>query len=482
MAVDEVPAYHSVLSRGDWVEYVVVKAVNCSILFETPSENLTVSLKDGDKMRVDIVDVYAYTYPNEWIYPNGTVAMILENSVFLNVSFNGEVLPFTYSDSAPFVEQFHPVGGDDYWSRFKEWGETIYNRPEMYLNFSMVIGDANVSISYLHYDADSTITGRYDYVVCKYTGVPLEAHGLRPNQYESHLKIVDTNIPIGKAPPTAVSLNTPAPNEIGNSSVVLRWTASPDEDFSKYEIYMFTSATEPGTLVTTIDTKATTTYTVTNLSPGTTYYFMVRVYNTGNAYADSNKVAVTAGLPLGYIPGVSVGQYVKYGNFVGVGPGLPAENVLDWLKTEVVAVSGKEVTLRTSGQFQNGTATPGSGSSTTYNVETGMMNGTVVYTYGPIIAANLNEGDAIPPTSYGYTINKTETRTYLGVSRSVNILNTTYSSADYANRWTIIYDKASGMQLEMEFEWTNKTATPPTTIKTGYSVIETARALLRRRK
>ena len=168
-----------------------------------------------------------------------------------------------------------------------------------------------------------------------------------------------------------------------------------------------------------------------------------------------------------YDPGVSVGEYVKYESHVVGGP-----DILNWTKDEVITVSGKEVTLRSSGQFKNGTSSPGSGRALRYNVETGKMNGTTDYTYGPIIASNLTEGDSIPPLSSQLKVNKTETRTYLGNSRSVNILNTSYSDQNYANRWTIIYDRVSGMMLEMRFDYTVKKPTPTTTTQT-LTVIDT---------
>ena len=122
-------------------------------------------------------------------------------------------------------------------------------------------------------------------------------------------------------------------------------------------------------------------------------------------------------LAVEYDLGVSVGQYVKYGNYYGVNTG--TVQFLAWEKKEVVAVSGKEVTLRTTGQFKNGTAMPHSGDTYVYNVETGATN----ETHGDlksIIAANLNEGDVVPPGTF--VVNKTEIRTYMGVSRVVNIL------------------------------------------------------------
>jgi len=146
-----------------------------------------------------------------------------------------------------------------------------------------------------------------------------------------------------------------------------------------------------------------------------------------------------------YNPGVSVGQWVKYGNYVVT---TPAETVIspDWGMIEVVGVSGKEVTLRTTGAYMNGTAIPSE--EGTCNIETGIINGHQRY----ILAANLNQGDKILNLAGSDIINKTETRTILGASRSVNILNFTYSAAGQDMTFTYIYDKASGMNLEFEMK------------------------------
>jgi hypothetical protein len=147
-------------------------------------------------------------------------------------------------------------------------------------------------------------------------------------------------------------------------------------------------------------------------------------------------------LAVDYNPGVSVGQYVKYGNFYGIN----LRSVFDWEKVEVIAVSGKEVTLLTTGQFKNGTALPGLG-ITIHNLETGATNETHA-DLKSIMAANLNEGDAVPPGTL--VINKTEIRTYLGVSRVVNVLTEEISTDVATARVTAVYDKASGMALEWE--------------------------------
>jgi hypothetical protein len=172
-----------------------------------------------------------------------------------------------------------------------------------------------------------------------------------------------------------------------------------------------------------------------------------------------------------YNPGVAVGQYVKYGNFAGSGSGLESFNDYSWLKLGVTDVSGQEITLLSTGEFKNGTALRGNDTTSVWDVETGTDNG-VPSTQGPIIAANLNQGDAIPPPNT-YTVNQTESRTYLGVSRTVNILIVTVSTSDYNSTLTYIYDKLSGMLLESSTLTTTQAQPQPVTSTYSYSIIET---------
>jgi hypothetical protein len=151
-------------------------------------------------------------------------------------------------------------------------------------------------------------------------------------------------------------------------------------------------------------------------------------------------------LAVDYNPDVSVGQWVEYGNHVLDGQ----ETEVNRTRVEVVAVSGKEVTLSTWTEYRNGTDET---VDKIYNVETGTVDGQPAsFPGGAIIAANLNEGDAIPPVDLGYIVNTTETRTYLGVSRSVNIVSYSLSGEGYTLSETFVYDKASGMLLELEGE------------------------------
>ena len=172
-----------------------------------------------------------------------------------------------------------------------------------------------------------------------------------------------------------------------------------------------------------------------------------------------------------YNPGTTAGQYVKYGNFLGTGPHTEAFNDYNWLQLQVTTVSGKSVTLLSTSQYKNGTAVPGNGSINVWNVEAGTEDG-LPSTQGPIIAANLNQGDAIPPPNT-YSVNRTENRIYLGISRTVNILDVALSTPDYNSTLTYVYDRASGMLLESTTQTATEAQPQPETTTISYSIIET---------
>ncbi len=175
-----------------------------------------------------------------------------------------------------------------------------------------------------------------------------------------------------------------------------------------------------------------------------------------------------------YSPGVTVGQYVKYGNYWGIGDPATIENVLtmDWLKYEVTAINGNNITLQSSSRLKNGN--PAGGGYATFNVEAGTMStqyaNDSTYTNGPIIPGNLTEGDQIPPLGY-LKVNKTKTATYLGLNRTVNIVNATSTDPNTVINNNVVYDKITGFMLETQFE-SNQT-NPPRYVKYGASVIET---------
>ncbi|MBU4255720.1 MAG: PQQ-binding-like beta-propeller repeat protein [Thermoplasmatales archaeon] len=95
------------------------------------------------------------------------------------------------------------------------------------------------------------------------------------------------------SPPTKVTLHESA--DITTNSVSLSWTENQDDDFAKYEIHQsIISGFSPNetTLIKIVTSQSTTSYTVTNLSSSTTYYFTIRVVNTKGICKDSNEITI----------------------------------------------------------------------------------------------------------------------------------------------------------------------------------------------
>jgi hypothetical protein len=97
------------------------------------------------------------------------------------------------------------------------------------------------------------------------------------------------NITVENLPPAAVTLNKPT--NITHDSMKLSWTTNNDADFAAYEIYQSTSSGTLGTKIHTITDRSITSHNVTGLSPNTTYYFTIRVVDTGGLSTDSNQVS-----------------------------------------------------------------------------------------------------------------------------------------------------------------------------------------------
>jgi hypothetical protein len=127
--------------------------------------------------------------------------------------------------------------------------------------------------------------------------------------------------------------------------------------------------------------------------------------------------------------------------------------------------------LVSTGQYKNGTATPGNGTVSVWDILAGTDNG-VPTTQGPVIAVNLNAGDPIPPPDT-FSVNSTESRQYLGVTRSINILSVSVSTPDYNSTFNYVYDKVSGMLLEASSQTNIQSDSGAVTSQYSYSVTET---------
>jgi hypothetical protein len=73
------------------------------------------------------------------------------------------------------------------------------------------------------------------------------------------------------------------------AQVTLAWDANTESDLAGYKVYIGTSS---GVYTSKIDVGNVTTYTVTGLQPGNTYYFVVTAYDTGGLESGySNEVS-----------------------------------------------------------------------------------------------------------------------------------------------------------------------------------------------
>lgn len=96
----------------------------------------------------------------------------------------------------------------------------------------------------------------------------------------------------------AVTLNTPTPDNITETSISLSWTESEDPDFVRYELFQSPSSGVLGTSIANITDSENTIYEIQDLAPGTSYYFTVRIVDSFGLNADSNQVSATTLQPI----------------------------------------------------------------------------------------------------------------------------------------------------------------------------------------
>ncbi len=153
-----------------------------------------------------------------------------------------------------------------------------------------------------------------------------------------------------------------------------------------------------------------------------------------------------------YNVGVTANSYIKYGNATTSGP----VTLLDigWLEYQVTGVSGKNVTLVQTGTTKNGAISPDNGTIYTCDIERGTIN-EIDAPSGPVIGANLNAGDLVSTSKYEISVNRTESRTYFNLTRPVNVVEEKSQSEIAVLETTIVYDKATGVMLELHLQRTD---------------------------
>ncbi len=96
------------------------------------------------------------------------------------------------------------------------------------------------------------------------------------------------SIAINGHPPPVQGLTA---TNVTADSVLLEWDPSTAADFKSYSVYVSESPYH-GASLAQITNRQTMFYIATDLKPNTTYYFWVRVYDTGALFQDSGEVTV----------------------------------------------------------------------------------------------------------------------------------------------------------------------------------------------
>ena len=97
-----------------------------------------------------------------------------------------------------------------------------------------------------------------------------------------------TTITIENLPPEAVEVYDP--KEVTENSVKLVWKETTARDFARYELYLSMDGNNWTQIYSTTE-KSNTTYRITELTPDTTYYFIIRTVDTAGLYKNSQQVA-----------------------------------------------------------------------------------------------------------------------------------------------------------------------------------------------
>jgi hypothetical protein len=175
-----------------------------------------------------------------------------------------------------------------------------------------------------------------------------------------------------------------------------------------------------------------------------------------------------------------VGDWAKYAvnwtytsNLVGINDSLlMGIGNIEWLKGEVKAVSGDNVTIGLTTHFQNGTETV---DSLDGDLETGDGNLSslpVLVLMTPLVVKNgLNVGDSVP--GFSENVSETASLTYSGYRRDINCFDFAVSTAGMSMGTYYYYDRPTGFLCEYETNFSMSLLTYSTSYSASMTLIET---------
>jgi hypothetical protein len=171
-----------------------------------------------------------------------------------------------------------------------------------------------------------------------------------------------------------------------------------------------------------------------------------------------------------YLVGVKAGDWIEYGYTVtwignGTEPSYVTEaKKLEWVRVDVLSVTGTTATLNETLHYTNGTQTS---QSYDINVQSGKVTG-----YEFLVASNLTAGDPLSPQTPDYAINQTVTGLFAGAKRNVNILDSKSSNQGSQSEIKMYWDQNTGIMVELYENQTDNT-NPGAYVETSMKAIET---------
>lgn len=255
-----------------------------SMPFATQAVQGYVVYRDGKKIAETEDTFYTdreVTTDTDYVY---TVSAITENSVE-----TAQSVPLNVHTAAPKIVS----------AEFPQNKVTI-NNSDLTVTLEQPIPVAEMELEFTAPDGKVTT----DKVT--YTGSDLETityhwdvSELDEGEYGIKITITDIDDATGTESITATVYDTaPKALEIkgysGSHRATLTWNIAVEADAIGYRVYRKTAENDPWELISTIQNRSTTTFADTNLSPKTTYYYMVKAYDSyGLEGAESNVVEVT---------------------------------------------------------------------------------------------------------------------------------------------------------------------------------------------
>ena len=165
-----------------------------------------------------------------------------------------------------------------------------------------------------------------------------------------------------------------------------------------------------------------------------------------------------------YMPGVSVGNFIKFADsesYTSNDPTMQAEpqflkNIdnTPFLRADVKNVFENNVTYTMTYSFNNGTADKVM--TLVEDVNTGAGNATIGGIHYVFIASNLNPGDKVANNADALPIDQTVTGTYAGAARDIDLLSGRDPNATSSLTASQSWDRVSGALTEITFDSSQK--------------------------